>query len=120
MAAPLVTPLDPDRRDLDAYQWSARPVLVFAPSPEDPDYLDQMAEFREARDGLEDRDIIVLSDTDPDAHGRLRAGLAINGFEIILVGKDGGVKLREDHPLTARALFDTIDAMPMRQREMKE
>ena len=63
---------------------------------------------------------MVLSDTDPKAGGTLREALSIRGFEILLVGKDGGVKLRSPAPVSTRDLFALIDAMPMRQREMRE
>jgi hypothetical protein len=40
---------------------------------------------------------------------------------ILLIGKDGGVKLRrETEILGCRELFATIDVMPMRRREMRE
>ena len=61
---------------------------------------------------------MVLTDTAPHEKGRLRAALAVDGFEVLLVGKDGGVKLRQETPLSVDDLFATIDAMPMRQREM--
>ncbi|NMG19341.1 hypothetical protein DP116_07665 [Brasilonema bromeliae SPC951] len=38
----------------------------------------------------------------------------------VLVGKDGGVKRRETTPVQAKAIFDEIDAMPMRRQEMRE
>lgn len=41
-------------------------------------------------------------------------------FVIILVGKDGGVKLRQEEYTPMGDIFDLIDSMPMRQREMKE
>ena len=116
---PLYSVLPPQRADLSDYRWEARPVLIFAPDPEHPDFKDQVAELREARAGLVDRDMVVLVDTDPFSRGRLRSALAVDGFEILLVGKDGSVKLREDRPLTARSLFETIDRMPMRRREMQ-
>jgi len=37
-----------------------------------------------------------------------------------LVGKDGGVKRSETTPVQATAIFEQIDAMPMRQQEMQE
>jgi len=36
---------------------------------------------------------------------------------VVLIGKDGGEKLRSAQPITAERLFATIDAMPMRQSE---
>lgn len=41
-------------------------------------------------------------------------------FTVILVGKDSGDKLRDTKPLTLTKLYNTIDAMPMRQSEMKQ
>ncbi|MGR3370307.1 MAG: DUF4174 domain-containing protein [Sagittula sp.] len=110
--------LSPDREDLEAYRWSVRPVLVFAPDSDDAQYTEQIALLRAAEAGLAERDIVVLTDTAPDEKGRLRAALAVDGFEVLLVGKDGGVKLRQETPLSVDDLFATIDAMPMRQREM--
>lgn len=41
-------------------------------------------------------------------------------FEVILVGLDGGIKLRQDQPATTDKLFSLIDSMPMRQHEMRQ
>jgi len=38
---------------------------------------------------------------------------------IILIGKDGGVKLRKTYIVEANEVFDLIDLMPMRRSEMK-
>jgi len=46
--------------------------------------------------------------------------VAPDAFRVVLVGKDGTEKRRDAEPVAARSLFDTIDAMPMRQREMRE
>ena len=40
-------------------------------------------------------------------------------FVLILIGKDGGEKMRKEQPIQAATLFSTIDAMPMRQAEMR-
>ena len=41
----------------------------------------------------------------------------LDGGNVVLIGKDGGVKLRADS-LDLPAIFARIDAMPMRRREM--
>jgi hypothetical protein len=51
---------------------------------------------------------------------RERFDVAPDVFRVVLVGKDGTEKRRDAEPVTARSIFDTIDAMPMRQREMRE
>ncbi len=35
------------------------------------------------------------------------------------MGKDGGVKRQDTTPVRATAIFEQIDAMPMRQQEMR-
>jgi hypothetical protein len=35
------------------------------------------------------------------------------------VGRDGGEKLRSAEPVAPEELFDLVDAMPMRRREMR-
>lgn len=42
-----------------------------------------------------------------------------SGFEILLIGLDGGVKLRQDKVIDAETLFARIDAMPMRRQELE-
>ncbi|WP_407496047.1 DUF4174 domain-containing protein [Pseudooceanicola sp. MF1-13] len=111
--------LAPDTSDLSEYRWSHRPVMIFAPSENDDQYEQAMAALQLAQAGLADRDIIVLTDTDPSANGALRQDLNAQGFTMLLVGKDGGVKLRSDDIILPEDLFATIDQMPMRQQEMQ-
>jgi hypothetical protein len=49
-----------------------------------------------------------------------RLGVATGTFTVVLLGKDGGVKRRENQPLPAAALFAAIEALPMPQREMRK
>lgn len=51
-----------------------------------------------------------------------RYGLEVgrDGIAAALVGKDGGVKARWSELVEPRAVFDLVDAMPMRIREMQE
>lgn len=91
--------------------------FVVADDPAGAAYRAQLALLRKARAGVEERDIIVFSDTDHGSSGALRARLKVEGFTLVLIGKDGGVKLRADSPVAPEDLFRTIDRMPMRQRE---
>ena len=104
---------------LEPYRWNNRLLLVFAPSPNDALILEQLAELEAARSGLIERDLLVLTDTDPGRGSDLRYELEIEGFHVLLFGKDGGVKIRSRTPVRTEALFATIDAMPMRQREIE-
>ena len=40
-------------------------------------------------------------------------------FSVVLIGKDGGEKLRRATPLSPEELFAIVDAMPMRRAEMR-
>lgn len=44
----------------------------------------------------------------------------ISDFEAILIGLDGGIKLRRKEAIDVKELFDLIDSMPMRQREIRQ
>ncbi|MGB3554605.1 MAG: DUF4174 domain-containing protein [Jannaschia sp.] len=106
--------------DLDALQWLARPVVVFANSPRDPAFIQQMEEIAKDMDRLVERDVIVIVDTDRESGSDLRTKLRPRGFMLVLMGKDGEVKLRKPLPWTVRELSRSIDKMPMRQREERE
>lgn len=109
-----------DMDDLSEFRWKKRPVLVFADSAEDPAFIAQM-EFLHAREEeLTARDIIVLTDTDPAARSPLRLSMRPRGFMLVLVGKDGGNKLRKPFPWDVREIIRSIDKMPMRKREIQE
>lgn len=42
-----------------------------------------------------------------------------NDFEVILIGLDGGVKLKQTEMISLKKLFTLIDGMPMRRSEIK-
>ena len=42
-----------------------------------------------------------------------------SGFQLLLLGKDGGVKLRSS-TASLEDVFSLIDTMPMRRREMRD
>ncbi|NDV99222.1 DUF4174 domain-containing protein [Salipiger sp. PrR002] len=119
-AGEIFRPLPAEQRDLQDMRWDKRPVLLFAPSESDATYSQQMALFRQAEAELRDRDIVVLSDLRPDQPSPLRQGFSPGGFKLVLVGKDGGVKLEEDAVLYPEQLFAVIDRMPMRRNEMND
>lgn len=106
--------------DLPDFLWQARPVVVFADTAEDPRFIEQMQLLNENVPALADRDVVVLTDTDPAAKSPLRQRLRPRGFMLVLVGKDGGVKLRKPHPWTVRELSRSIDKFPERLREVEE
>ncbi|MGD1924360.1 MAG: DUF4174 domain-containing protein [Paracoccaceae bacterium] len=115
-AAIFLTASTVSAEDLTKYAWEARPILVFA-LPDDPRLEQQLAMFERANAELEDRQNVVIVDTDPGSDLRARFGPA--DFSVILIGKDTGEKFRRDGLVDPSELNDLIDSMPMRQQEMR-
>jgi hypothetical protein len=107
-----------DDDPIAAYKWEARPVIIFADSEKDPRFQRQVANLSSRSDDMTERDVVILMDTDPSAGSALRQMFRPRDFQIILIGKDGEIKLRRPHPITAEDLNRQIDRMPMRRREM--
>ena len=109
-----------DMPDLSEFRWKKRPVVVFADSENDPAYLEQIDFLQDRREELLERDVVVLIDTDPAARSAMRLKMRPRGFMLVLVGKDGGIKLRKPFPWNVREISRSIDKMPMRQREIRD
>ncbi|WP_424984508.1 DUF4174 domain-containing protein [Microbulbifer sp. S227A] len=106
--------------DLSEFLWVKRPVVVFADSPADPRFAEQIERLGDDIGMLIDRDVVILTDTDPAAKSPLRQKLRPRGFMLVLLGKDGGVKLRKPMPWTVREITRSIDKTPERQREIDQ
>lgn len=125
-AAEVVVPYD-----VEARQWTARPLLVFGPSEDDDRVRTQLTWIDVDVAGLAERamdDVRVIglrgqANGTPMTPGdvsqlRERFDVDASDFAVVLVGKDGGEKLRSEQPIALSEVFAVIDAMPMRQREM--
>jgi len=122
--------LSASAQPLQRYAWENRLVVVFADSALDPRLTEQRA-ILEDQTGLAERDLVVIEvigDTATAVFGdaatfeaaalRTHYEVAEDGFTTLLIGKDTGVKLRQATPISSGVLYATIDAMPMRRREM--
>jgi hypothetical protein len=105
--------------DLAAFKWQARPIIVFADSAADPRFGEQLELLAARAEDLVERDVVLILDADPARNSDLRLKLRPRGFQLVLIGKDGGVKLRKPFPWSVRELSRTIDKMPMRQQEIR-
>ena len=125
----------PANGSLAMYRWNARPLLIFAPTANDDRYRRQLKLLEASRAGMEERDMVLLAilGDDPKVGVLLGAPEALNAhdlrnrfqipaeqFTTILVGKDGGSKARYADPVEPATIFQLIDGMPMRRREMRE
>lgn len=114
------TPIAAQDVTLTDLEWLARPVIVFADSPNDPRFRQQLALLADRPEDLAERDVIIVVDTDPDARSDLRTQLRPRGFMLVIMGKDGQVELRKPAPWDVREITRTIDKMPLRQQEIDD
>ena len=104
--------------NIKGFEWAQRPIVIFANSDKDPNFLSQMEFLSQDIKALKERDIVVLVDTNPSIPSALRKKLRPHGFAFILIGKDGQVKLRKPSPWNIREIARVIDKMPIRQQEI--
>ncbi len=105
---------------LDDFLWIARPIVVFADTPADPRFRQQMELLADRPEALAERDIVVITDTDPGTRSDIRRKLRPRGFMLAIIGKDGGVKLRKPLPWDVREISRSIDKMPLRRQEIRD
>ncbi|MBT8409913.1 MAG: DUF4174 domain-containing protein [Alphaproteobacteria bacterium] len=105
---------------LEDFRWIARPLVIFADTEADPRFRQQIDRLAARPEALAERDVVIFVDTDPSAQSEVRKALRPRGFMIVLIGKDGGVKLRKPFPWDVRELSRQIDKMPMRQQEIRD
>ena len=132
--APLARASDaPDAmRTADDYRWEHRVLIIWAARDSDA-LVRQLSLLSADEAGLTERDLVVLQvsadrvfalfgDDDAPSIREISSAYgapATSGFSVRLIGKDGGVKLTADAPITLEDLFQLIDAMPMRLQEMR-
>ena len=120
-------------QDLSEHRWESRLLLVLSDNFENDNYQKQISELKSYPAGLEERRLLIY---------RVERGFFIKGLEsdklwasealyrqfkkssaeteVVLIGLDGGVKLRQDNFLSCEKLFAVIDAMPMRRNELRQ
>jgi hypothetical protein len=111
---------------LSDLRWSHRVILI---GDADPRTLEQLA-MRRA--GLEERHVIWVAVGNESVRSNAESGVAsvlldelqrdyFDRFndKVFLIGKDGTLKSTQTE-LDLEELFGRIDAMPMRQREMRQ
>jgi hypothetical protein len=106
---------------LDEFHWKNRVLVVVAPAG-DAAAEEQRRIYQSSTAGMSERQI-VLSEAldDSDRSRQIRSRLSADGrhFQVFLVGKDGHTAASSRKPLSAEDMFARVDAMPMRQDEMR-
>ncbi|MGJ5203388.1 DUF4174 domain-containing protein [Bradyrhizobium sp. HKCCYLR20261] len=116
----IAMPHPSDASPLDSYRWKNR--LLVVTGSDGAATQQQRRIYDAAKAGMSERAIVLLqADDDSTSSRQLRAALGTDGrrFRVYLIGKDGHTAFASDEPISAEALFKRIDAMPMRQDEMR-
>lgn len=116
---------------LEAERWKTRPLILVAPTANDPQVTQLRAALAQPvnREAFVEREMVlytVVGDAGsrndqplrPEQTRALLKALDARAGQpatLYLVGKDGGVKVREQQGWSLKALFGTIDRMPMRR-----
>lgn len=118
--------------ELGDYLWVGRPLLVFAPTDSDPRLVETVRRIEATRCDFVDRDMVLglivaggistldgqVVDTSQAQRLLSEFGIGAKSFSVVLIGKDGGEKLRVNDVPDLEAIYAVIDGMPMRGREM--
>lgn len=105
---------------LDDLMYVKRPVVVFADSPNDPNFIRQMDLLGRDPAALMTRDIVVITDTDPAARSAVRQKLRPRGFSLVIMDKDLRTTLRKPLPWDVREITHAIDKFPLRRQEIQQ
>ena len=120
-------------QEISSHKWKNRVLIVLANDLENPILKKQVEELKKHTAGLIERKLIVYISTPQ----KFKQGLDSenweisneiysefkdlkSGFEIILVGLDGGIKSRNENFTPAQNIFALIDGMPMRRQEIRK
>jgi len=103
-------------------RWERRVLIVAAPSAEDTALAEQRRILANWKINADARDLTIVEVVGETVRGATDTAAGLRrkyrlpaAFTAILIGKDGGEKLRSAKPFPAAALEATIDAMPMRK-----
>ena len=117
---------------LSSRRWNDCLIIIMASDPSNSIILDQTIKFKKSESGLKERKIVIYRAL-PDKYqiglnessawetsGNIYESMkeTNSDFEIVLIGLDGGIKLRREELLTTNELFGVIDQMPMRRAEL--
>lgn len=120
-------------QQISDYQWKNRLVVLLTDSQDSQLYQLQLKDLKTDLQGLKERKILVITLTPNYQITGIDNGIEqkavlnfkklkkeTDGFEVILVGLDGYIKLQQSKLLTHQELFAQIDRMPMRRDEIKK
>ncbi len=119
---------------IEDYRWENRLLMVFSPSIRNVHFDNIYNAIQRNQPEVEDRDLKIFylikngqstvdgRNINKETAGAIREKYVVadEQVSIVLIGKDGGEKLRQRDDFSLDDIFDRIDQMPMRKAEMEE
>lgn len=119
-------------QNLDSYQWKNR-IILLKDANLDSDWLQaQLKRLKSNSQELLEREVLLFLLTDTSVYDDQRTETTMQADSIVtkygladfaglvLIGKDGGTKLKEEFIVSASTIIELIDSMPMRITEMSD
>lgn len=117
---------------IEKHHWRNRVLLILTNDIESTVFNKQIQSFKSRKKDMEERKLILYKVVSVENKIAKRDKNWIvdkeffttykqtnKEFEVVLIGLDGGVKLRQTNYLIPEKLFAIIDGMPMRRSEIK-
>ena len=97
---------------MSQYRWTNRIIVTYSQSEDHPKVLQLKQEIAQNLCQFNNRNLLHFNVNN-------RNNVDEADFRIILIGYDGGIKYDSENISSLKILFDLIDTMPMRRREMQ-
>jgi hypothetical protein len=115
-------------QELSDFKWKNR-VLLLMDNGVNTQNIDQQIEaFKNHSAAFQERDLVYFIITPKSIYNSEKTPIKLGGLDahqknnfkgLILLGKDGGIKLKESFVVSAEVIIALIDSMPMRRSEIK-
>lgn len=101
------------------YRWKNR-LLILVSNQNETQLVEQKRLFENVANEMNDRDLLLFNLEPNNKELKKHYNIEANFTGVILIGKDGGVKLKKPFLIKVSEVFELIDGMPMRRAEMRK
>lgn len=117
-------------QDIKKHKWQERVLLIYSKHKNSEHLNNQISTLLKKKTELEERKIMIYTISENQFRTNFSENWLPSNFNFkkynknnedflaVLIGLDGGVKLKQTTLLTTSKLFGLIDGMPMRRREL--
>lgn len=118
-------------QEIESYKWEKRVLLIFSDAKNNKKLQQQIEILSKDKKGLKERKLKIYQFSEnqfttdfstvwlSSALKTEKYKRKSEHFKVVLIGLDGGIKLKQNDLLSLEKLVTMIDGMPMRKREVK-